>query len=489
MKDSSNIFSSLSWSGINQIGMMVITAISLIFFTKILTPEDFGLVGMVMAVASFSHIILDFGFGQAIIQRNDITDTDLCTVFWFNVITGLLVALLLVSFAQSIANFYQEPKVENIVYVISIAFPLSSLNIIFQVLLNKDLRFKTLATVRLSALFLSSTLGVYLSIIGWSYWGLVFFHLSHNILTTAFLWIVMKNQWTPKLKFNTLSIKKIAPFSLNVFGEKTIEYIATNIDKVLIGKFAGDVALGLYRQSYTFAYLPAQTVSQIVYRVLLPMLSKFDDKNTRNKVFIKYLGIYFFIITFLFFLIVCLSENLIEVLLGTNWLVINNLFRVFLMSSYFYVLIQFNNTYLLSLGKSKEVFINNLVFKILLVIGIVFLLSYELIMIGYLFLGIFFFHFLSSSFIVSINFRRLEVYPVIKDMFIVLTGVLLSYILANQLIINYFISYSALFKVIVFASFSIIVYIFYSFILKVEALKVLLSLMISSLRKSNTTIS
>ncbi|MEZ4887182.1 MAG: MOP flippase family protein [Chitinophagales bacterium] len=320
--------SGVFWSGANQFGMFTSAIITSIILARLLEPEDFGLIAMVNIIIEFARIIVSFGFGQALIQKQGITEKDLSTVFWFNAGLGLITTFIVAFSASYVASFYNEPELQFITIVLSFNFLIYSLNVVQRIIFIKAIDFKSIAKVEIMATIVSGFSSVLLAYWGYGVWSLVFQTLTMAIISCVLLWYL--SEWKPKMIFDWQSIRDIWGFSINLFGSQSLKYWTGNIDKVLIGKYLSGSALGLYRQAYVVVLNPINRIGQVIMQVLFPTFAKIqEDRNLVRNIFLK-LNRITALVTFplMVGMFVC-SDTFVRSLLGPKWISIIPILKIF----------------------------------------------------------------------------------------------------------------------------------------------------------------
>lgn len=269
----------IKWSSISQVSRQIMQLVTTAVLARLLSPSDFGLVGMATIVIGFVGIFSDLGTSSAIIQRKNLSDSLINSLFWINVVFGLLAMVILLAVAPLVANFYQEPRVTLVLRVLSFTFLMSGISILQKAILERNLAFNTSAKIEISAVVAGSLLGISTAVMGWGVWSLVTQSLAVVSLTTILLWTVSK--WQPKLAFSWEEVQEVSNYSLNLTAFSIFNYFARNADYILIGRFLGSQDLGYYTLAYRLMLYPLQNVSAVIGRVMFPALSKLQDDNAR----------------------------------------------------------------------------------------------------------------------------------------------------------------------------------------------------------------
>lgn len=310
--------SSIKWSSISQVARQVMQFITIAIFARLLSPADFGLIGMATIVIGFVDLFKDLGTSAAVIQRKNISDELLYSIFWINVFFGILGMVILFFCSPLVANFYKEKEVSLILQVLSISFPLSGVSILQKAILEKKLAFNTLAKIEISAIFLGAFVGIGSAFLGYGVWSLVAQTLTVVTVTTVLLWL--STRWKPKMIFCWSEVKEITDYSLNLTGFNTFNYFVRNADYLLIGKFLGAQNLGYYTLAYRLMLYPLQNISHVISRVMFPVFSQIqdDDAKLRNA-YLKVVGMISLITFPIMFGLWALAEPFILTVFGKQW--------------------------------------------------------------------------------------------------------------------------------------------------------------------------
>ncbi len=271
--------SGVKWSTVSQIGRQGTQLVTTIILARLLSPADFGLVGMAMVVIGFTGIFKDLGTSAAIIQRKELSEDLLSSIFWVNVGFGTLAMIILFFGAPLGGLFYQDHRVDAILRVLSLTFLISGPSILQQALLERSLSFHKLAKVEIGAVVCGAIVGIGLALTGFGVWSLVFQSLTIATITTVLLWLV--SSWKPKWIFYWNEIKSVSSYSLNLTGFSIFNYFARNADYLLIGRYLGAQDLGYYILAYRILLFPLQNISSVIGRVMFPVYSSIQDNNRR----------------------------------------------------------------------------------------------------------------------------------------------------------------------------------------------------------------
>lgn len=310
--------SGIFWSFVDVFANQGITFLIGIFLARLLTPEDFGLIGMIMIFIAVSESLVNSGFNSALIRKTDCTNNDYSTIFYFNIIIGLILFLLLYFSSSFIAAFFGKAELESIIKVFSIVIVIDSFSIIQRTILTKKINFKLQSKVSIIGSVFSGILSLILAYRGFGVWSLVFLRISNRFIITLLLWI--KNDWKPILVFSIKSFKELFGFGSKLMISSLIDTLFKNFYYVLIGKFYSAQSLGFFTKSQEFASIPSQGITAIIGRVSYPILSSLQKDTSALKRNYKKLIRSAMLITFL--LMMCLAaiaKPLVLSLIGEKW--------------------------------------------------------------------------------------------------------------------------------------------------------------------------
>ena len=312
------ITSGVKWSSISQVGRQLIQLITTIILTRLLSPSDFGLIGMGAVVTGFAALFHDLGTSAAVIQKEVVSEVFLSSIFWVNASFGLLVAVALFVCAPFTANLYHEPRVTLILQILSLSFLVSGLSIVQQAVLERELAFEKLAKIEIAASASSSIVCIGTALLGAKVWSLVFQALMFAFVTTALLWT--SSDWRPKAFFRWREVMSVSRFSLNLTGFNIFNYFARNADYILIGRFLGAQNLGYYTMAYRIMLYPIQAISAVVGRVMFPAYSQIREDETRfRRIYLKVVGTIALITFPMMIGLWGLADQFLLAVLGAQW--------------------------------------------------------------------------------------------------------------------------------------------------------------------------
>ena len=241
-----------------------------VILARLLSPGDFGLLGMTTVFTGFVAIFNNMGISGALIQKQDADERHLSSAFWLNIAVGIVLTFLMIAASPLIASFYNKPQLEPIIMVMSLNYFLASFTIVQQTILAKNMDFKRLAARDIISVIAGGLVGITLAFCGFGVWSLVYQSITFTLINVILLWTV--SPWRPKFIFSKKAIMDIFKFSVNLTGFNIVNYFGRNVDYLLIGKFLGAEALGFYSLAYKLMMVPLQNISWAISRVMFPAL-------------------------------------------------------------------------------------------------------------------------------------------------------------------------------------------------------------------------
>ena len=262
--------SGLLWSFIDSFASLGISFIIGIILARLLSPKEFGLIGMLTIFIAISQSFIDSGFRQALIRKQDCTQADYSTVFYFNIVVGVLCYILLFAFAKSIGDFFHEPILKDLIRVLGLGLIINSLTIIQSTLLTKRIDFKLQAKISVISSIISGLISIYMAFTGWGVWSLVALTLVRYTISSLLLWFWSK--WKPILCFSSRSFTELFSFGSKLLVSGLIDTIYRNVYYIVIGKYFAAAELGYYTRADQFQSLPSSNLQGIIGRVSFPVL-------------------------------------------------------------------------------------------------------------------------------------------------------------------------------------------------------------------------
>ena len=366
------------WSLIERFGNQLVQFFIGLILARLLMPDDYGLVGMILIFISLSTVISEGGFSSALIRQTNVDEKVFSSVFWFNLVSALLCYIFLFSASSLIADFFKHEELELIIKISGLNIIINSVNLIPKTILIKKLNFKTQAKINLSSIIVSGLVGILMALNGMGYWALVFQVLIRNFLVSALFWIV--NKWRPKLFFSRVVIKDLYRFGSNLMFSSIINTVSENLHAILIGKYFDAKSLGFYTRANQFQKLPVSGIYGAVSAVSYPILSELQSSG--KSVYSGYQSMLKMIAFSLFpimAILATISDSMIFVVLTEKWMPASEILKVLTIVGLFYPLHAMNLDILKVKGRSDLFLKIEILKQILNIITIIASISFGVI--------------------------------------------------------------------------------------------------------------
>ncbi len=310
----------------NQALKFLLTLGSMAVLARLLSPEDFGLIAMVIVIIGFIAIFKDMGLAMATVQRAEISHGQVSTLFWINLLISAGIMIVTAAISPLLAWFYKEPRVVAITIVLAGTILFSGLTVQHQALLRRQMKFTSLAVIEIVAMFIGAIIAIACAVAGMGYWALVVLHVIREIVTTAGVWLACG--WRPGRPVRGSGVGSMLTFGAHLTGFNIVNYLARNVDKMLIGWSSGASSLGLYNNAYRILLLPIQQINSPLTSVAVPALSRLQNDPARYRSYYRR-GVLLTVtagmpvVAFLF----VVADKAILTILGSQWLDAVPIFR------------------------------------------------------------------------------------------------------------------------------------------------------------------
>lgn len=339
------------WSSIERFSVQAVSFMVMIIMARILTPDDYGLVAMLTIFIAVSQSLVDSGFSSALIRKQDRSEIDNSTVFYFNLGVSIVLYLILFICAPWIAKFFDEPLLIPITRVITLSIPINGFVVVQNALLTGNIDFKTIAKASLTAAVGGGIVGISLAYSGYGVWSIVFYQLSSVSISTSMLWILSK--WRPKWEFSWKSFKELFGFGSKLALSGIIDTLYNNIYLIVIGKVFKAADLGYYTRASQFAQFPSSNFTGIIQRVTYPILCTLQDDTERLRdVYRRFLRLSGFVVFPLMVGLAAVAKPLILLLLKEQWAFSIILLQIICFSMMWYPIHAINLNLLQVMGRS-----------------------------------------------------------------------------------------------------------------------------------------
>ncbi|MUP46852.1 MOP flippase family protein [Gramella sp. BOM4] len=356
------------WSFANQGGNQIFSLLVTFILARLISPEEFGTIGMITVFTGFAAIFVNFGFSQALIQKKDVSSKDINTVFVFNLTSGLILTLLFFLIAPFISDFYDKPILEKLTKALSPIFLISSISGVNRALNSKEMNFKLSTIISIISLVLSSSLTIIMAYYGYGVWSILVKMLSSQAIVTI-LYLIYKPV-KQRLLFNKQSFNSMFRMGSNVAGDSMINYWSRNADNLLIAKMLGDSSLGIYSKSYSIMLLPLTNISRVISRVMFPSFSiiQNDIKKLRS-IYLKTTKLIAFVTFPMMIGLMLVAEPFVLVAFGKDWIAMVPIISILSVLGATQSILSLNGVIYNALGKAHLAFRVSLVYNIINIIG------------------------------------------------------------------------------------------------------------------------
>jgi O-antigen/teichoic acid export membrane protein len=315
----SKFFSGLSWVFIQNVLLKGLGMVFSVILARILSPEDFGLVGMLTVFISLSQVFIESGITEALIQKPDCSDRDYSTAFFFNIVVSLTVYALLFLGAPLIATFYHTPELCLLTKILCINVVLGSLIIVQRAKMTRAMEFRPLTFISLTSLIISSVVGLVMAYKGWGVWSLVVQTLLYTCVSVVMF--PLFSHWFPKWIFDKNSFMKLWNYGSRLIVTGVLNVVILNLSSILVGRYYKSRQVGFYTRAQSLAEVPAGLLTTVLSSVSFPMFCKIqDNRDYQLKVYKRILFNAVLIVGPIAVLLTLLAKPLVLVLLTEKWL-------------------------------------------------------------------------------------------------------------------------------------------------------------------------
>lgn len=370
------------WTVGERLSVQVVQLLVQIILARLLDPAQFGLIGMLLIFTAVAQSIMDSGFGSALIQKKDADQTDASSIFFFNLILGAILALVLSLAAPFISKFYLQPTLTAITRVLSLTLIINAFSLVQKSLLAKKMDFKTQMTISLSAVILSGIIGIVMAKRGFGVWSLVAQMISSSFFQAVFLWLF--NDWRPTAIFSISALKSMFSFGSKLLVSGLIDTIFNNIYQTFIGKVYSPTDLGFFSKAKSIETAAVQATSSSLGQVLFPSLVHFqDDVENLKKAYRKTIKLSLFLHFPLMIGLWAIADPLFRLLLTDKWAPSIPYFQILCIVGLFYPLHVLNLNILKVKGRSDLFLRLEIIKKVNIVLAIVLTYRYGIIVMLY----------------------------------------------------------------------------------------------------------
>lgn len=351
--------SGMVWSAVERFGYTFIMFLSNLFLARLLSPNDFGLIGMIMIFIAIASIIVDGGFASALIQKKTVDDKDYSTVFHVNMILAVMLYIVLYFAAPSVAVFYAVPPLSDLLRVLGIILIINALSVAQIAKIKRELNFKYLGIVSIVSSFVGCCVGVLCAFYSLGVWSLVIQSLTISTMKSAILFI--SSPWKPSWVFSNRALKAQFNFGSMILLSNLVDTVYSNLTPLVVGKFFNTKILGIYTQARTLENVPNNTLITIVQQVMYPVFSRLQDNVEKLKEGVrKSMKVLVWINFPLMILLIVVAAPLFRLLYTDKWIDAIPLFQIACIGGMMNCVVQVNIQILASCGHGWFFFISRL---------------------------------------------------------------------------------------------------------------------------------
>ena len=313
--------SAISWSALERVASQGISFGIQVFLARLIEPSEFGLLALIVIFLLFSNLIVDGGFGQALIQKEKVDRIDLSSVFIFNVVSGSIMYAVMFFSAPHIADFYAEPRLTLLIRVLSINLIVRSLSIVQNCMLTRNLAFRKLFKISTPAALIGGVVGVGLALLGFEVWALVFSQLTAGVIATICYWVFSERDLWPRFEFSWGAFRSMSKFGFNMLAASFVYQGVQNLYGLLIGKYFSFDQLGFYNRARAFHRTPILVLTGVLNQVMFPVFSQIQNEDERILVAVRRgIPVIAFVVFPTMTFLICAADHIVIFLLTEKWL-------------------------------------------------------------------------------------------------------------------------------------------------------------------------
>ena len=308
----------VAWSGIDNVTQMGVSFLVSIVLARLLTPDDYGLIGIITIFTMVCNTLINAGFNSALIRKKDCTDDDYNTVFIVNLVLSLILYAIIFFCSPLIADFFGREELTALTQVSTLSMIVGALAIVQQTRLTKRIDFKTQTKITLTASVSSGALGIVMALLDFGVWSLVAQQLAAQVLRTVLLFVY--NKWLPKLRFSRESFHELFGFGWKMMLSGLLDTLWKELYQLVVGKFYSPATLGQYTRAGQFSNMFSSNLTTVIQRVTYPVLSNIqDDKERMVSAYRRIIKLTMFITAISMLFLGAISEPLLYCLIGPKW--------------------------------------------------------------------------------------------------------------------------------------------------------------------------
>ena len=336
---------------------------------RLLTPQDYGLIGMVAVATNFIVMFKDLGLSLATVQKAEISSKQISTLFWVNLSLSVVTMIALIALAPAVSWFYGDSRLTTITIVSAGGFLIGGLTVQHEALLKRQMRFVALGGIALTSMIVGYAVGIAFAWYGFGFWSLVFSQLALLAANAILVWIACG--WRPGLPSRNSGVRSMLSFGGNITGYGAVNYFSKNADNLLIGKFWGAQPLGLYNKAAQLVGLPTDQVHEPVMAVAVPALSRLADSPERyRKAYLRIMEKVLMLVMPAVALLIVSSDWIISIVLGSQWKDAGTILVFMSIAGLFQPIMNTAGSVLVTQGRGRHLFYWSLISSPLSIISI-----------------------------------------------------------------------------------------------------------------------
>lgn len=308
----------VGWSAIDNVVQYVVSFVVSLVLARLLSPDDYGLIGIITIFTAVCVAIIDGGLTSALIRKKDVTDDDYNTIFILNLAMSFFLYAIIFLCSPFIASFFGREELVGLTRVSSLSMIIGAFAIVQQTRLTKRIDFKSQTKITIIASIISGLVGILLAIMGFGVWALVAQALTSQTLRTVLLWIF--NHWVPRLRFSVSSFNEMFGFGWKLMVSQLLNTLWQELYQVVVGKYYSPATLGQYTRAKGFSQLFSRNLTSVIQRVTFPVLSDIQDDRTRLiNAYRRIIKTTMFVTAICMIMLGAISEPLLYCLIGPKW--------------------------------------------------------------------------------------------------------------------------------------------------------------------------
>lgn len=375
---STQVRNGFAWSLIENFSLQGIRFFIGIVMARLLSPTDYGLVGMLTVFIVVSDLLVNSGIGSALNKMQNRKEQDFSTAFLFNFTIGIALYVILFLSSGAIASFYGISQLKMLMQILALSLIINSLCVVPMTKLQISLKFRCISLVTVISAVASGISGIGFAMNGYGVLALVYSTIIGNATRLVLLYIIVK--WIPRTGFSYASFKNMFSYGSKLLGGQLIDTIYTNVYPLVIGKVYSATALGFYSRAQGYANLPASTFTMMIYRVCFPAFCK--QNNNKKELMSSYLSMMRYVsfcTIFVMMMLLSLAEPLIVVLITDKWISCANMLKVLCLATMWYPILEVNLSAIKALGYSSAVLKMQIINKSFAILVLAFTLQFDII--------------------------------------------------------------------------------------------------------------